>query len=259
MIAEAISKGAAIRSTCDSLLIRHGSRRRDSECSAMMLGLYLLLNFGVLFLVACASNVRGPRLVMMLFLLGFVVGSANNLIEAVFFGVLSLRDAVAACVPAMIVFGVLAPAAVLLAGRWKNASREVMDSQRLTPWALLGIVAAYEILYWSAGELVYPYVADFYAGHAIPPFYAVAAMQVVRSLIFVGAAYPVLKGGLRGAPLVMAFVYAVIGGLAPLLPDNPYMPADIRFYHAIETTASNALFGLVVGFLFSRRIVPAQA
>ena len=87
-----------------------------------------------------------------------------------------------------------------------------------------------------------------------------AAVQVVRSLIFVGAVYPLLKSGLRGAPLVLALVYGVIGGLAPLLPDNPYMPVDIRFYHAIETSLSNLLFGLVVGSLFSRRPpIPAQA
>jgi hypothetical protein len=48
--------------------------------------------------------------------------------------------------------------------------------------------------------------------------------------------------------------------VAPLLPDNPYMPADIRFYHGIEVTVSNFLFGLAVGYLFNwRRPVPAQA
>jgi hypothetical protein len=83
---------------------------------------------------------------------------------------------------------------------------------------------------------------------------------VVRSLIFVGAVYPLIKNGLHSAPLVLALVYSVIGGVAPLLPDNPYMPADIRFYHGIEVAVSNFLFGLAVGYLFNwRRPVPAQA
>jgi hypothetical protein len=71
----------------------------------------------------------------------------------------------------------------------------------------------------------------------------------------------VVDRGARGAPLVLALVYGIIGGVASLLPDNPYMPPDIRFYHAIETSASNFLFGLVVGFLFSRggRLIPARA
>jgi hypothetical protein len=59
----------------------------------------------------------------------------------------------------------------------------------------------------------------------------------------------------------MGLVYGVVGGIAPLLPDNPYMPADIRFYHGIETSVSNFLFGLIVGYLFTRArpLRPAHA
>jgi hypothetical protein len=225
----------------------------------MMIGLYLLLNFAVLWIVARASPARGWRLVLKLFLVGFVTGSANNLLEAAVYGVLAPRQLLAAGVPAAIIFAILSPAAVLLAGRWRSASVQVSD-EGIAPLNLLGVVAAYELLYWTAGTLVYPYIADFYATKTVPPVYAVAALQVVRSLIFFGAAYPLLKSGLRGAPLVLALVYGVIGGVAPLLPDNPYMPPDVRFYHAIETSLSNFLFGLVVGYLFTRNpAIPVQA
>ena len=228
----------------------------------MMIGLYLLLNLVVLWAVARASGASGWRLVLMLFLLGFVVGSANNLIEALFFKVLTQREVAAAAVPAAIVFAILSPVAVLLAGRWRETDKKAADQGGFTPPTLLAVVVAYEFLYWTAGTLIYPYIADFYATtRTIPPAYAVAAMQVGRSMIFVGAAYPLLKSGLRSAPVVLALVYSVIGGVAPLLPDNPYMPPDIRFYHGVETSASNFLFGLVVGFLFTRRrpAVPADA
>jgi hypothetical protein len=218
----------------------------------MMIGLYILLNLAVLWIVARASSASGWRLVAMLWLLGFVVGSANSLIEAVFFGVLSLRDAMGAAVPVAIAFAILSPVAVLLAGRWRRDGSPAVTGG-FVPLTLLGVVLAYELLYWTAGALVYPYIAHFYATRTIPPIYAVAAMQVARSLIFVGAVYPLLKGGLGGAPLVLALVYAIIGGVAPLLPDNPYMPADIRFYHGVETSLSNFLFGLIVGFLFTHR------
>ena len=226
----------------------------------MMIGLYLLLNLAVLWIVARASSASGWRLVLMLFVLGFVLGSANNLIEAVVFGVLSVREIAAAGVPALIIFAILAPAAVVLAGRWRSDDWLPSNAGGFTPVALAAVVIAYELLYWTAGTLIYPNIAAFYATRTVPPAYFVAAVQVVRSLIFVGAVYPLLKSGLRGAPLVLALVYGVIGGLAPLLPDNPYMPVDIRFYHAIETSLSNLLFGLVVGSLFSRRPpIPAQA
>jgi hypothetical protein len=225
----------------------------------MMIGLYLLLNLAVLAVVARASGTHGWRLVLMLFALGFVVGLANNLIEAVVFGVMFVREAAASSVPALIIFAVLAPVAVTVAGRWRRGDSSAVPAGNFTPLTLLGVVVAYELLYWSAGTLIYPYIADFYATRTVPPGYLVASLQIVRSLIFVGAAYPLLKSGLRGAPLVLALVYGVVGGVAPLLPENPYMPADIRFYHAIEVSVSNTLFGLVVGVLFSKRPKVAQA
>lgn len=220
----------------------------------MMIGLYLLLNLAVLLMIARASAASGWRLVLMLFLAAFVVGSANNLLEAAVYGVLAPRQVITAAVPAAIIFAILSPVAVLFAGRWRSADvQPVRQGIELTPLILLGVVAAYELLYWTAGTLVYPYIANFYADKTIPPVPMVAGLQVVRSLIFLGAIYPLLKSGLRWAPLVLALVYSVIGGVAPLLPDNPYMPADIRFYHGVETSTSNFIFGLMVGFLFTRR------
>lgn len=218
----------------------------------MMLGLYLLLNLAVLWIVARASSASGLRLALMLFALGFVVGSANNLLEAAAFGVLAPREIVAAAIPAAIVFAILSPMAVLLAGRWPSADQTMIRQGGFTPITLLLVVIAYEILYWTAGTLVYPYIANFYATKTVPPVYVVSALQVFRSLIFVASVYPLLKSGLRGAPLVLALVYGIIAGVAPLLPDNPYMPANIRLYHAVETSVSNFIFGLIVGVLYVR-------
>jgi hypothetical protein len=218
----------------------------------MMIALYLLLNLAVLWIAARATAATGWRLVLMLFLLGFVVGSANNLLEAAVYGVLAPREVMSAAVPAAIIFAILSPIAVLLAGRWRTAQQAAEPGAGLAPLTLLAVVVAYELLYWIAGTLVYPYIADFYATKTIPPVPMIAGLQIVRSLIFLGAVYPLLRSGLRGAPLVLAILYSVIGGVAPLLPDNPYMPADIRFYHLVETTTSNFIFGLVVGFLFTR-------
>ena len=226
----------------------------------MMIGLFLLLNLAVLWVVARASAANGWRLALMLFFLALIVGSANNLIEAVVFGVLSIREALAAAVPMAIVFAFLSPAAVTLSGGWRKTNRAPPQPIGFTPLILVAVVAAYELLYWTAGMLVYPYIADFYASRTLPPPTFVASVQIARSLIFVAVAYPLLKSGLRGAPLVLALVYGLIGGVAPLLPDNPYMPPDIRFYHAIEVGVSNSIFGLVVGYLFNhQRSIPAQA
>jgi len=227
-----------------------------------MLGLYILLNFAVLVIVAWASAARGWRLALMLFVLGFVVGLANNLLEAIVFGVISTSEAMTSAVAAGPLFAVLAIVATFIA-RFRDKKHELPSEGGFTPLTLLGCVMAYEILYWTAGTLVFPYIADFYATRTLPPTYLVASLQIVRSLVFVAAAYPLLGTGLRAAPVVLALVYGIIAGIAPLLPDNPYMPSDIRFYHAIEVTVSNTLFGLIVGWLFNRRTsapaAPVQA
>ena len=222
----------------------------------MALTLYLLLNLAVLWIVAKASRSGGLTLVLVLFTMAFIVGSANNLLEAVVYGVLSVPEALSAAIPAAIIFAILCPAAILLAGRFRAPKGAEEEVPKLSLYAALAVIVAYELLYWTAGHLIFPYIAHFYASKTIPPIYMVAGLQVVRSLIFLAAVYPLLRTGLRAAPIVLALVFSIIGGVAPLLPDNPYMPPDIRFYHGIETSLSNFLFGLFIGYLFSRSSPP---
>src|SRR5690242_17482406 len=123
----------------------------------MMIGLYLLLNLAALWIVARLSSASGWRLAAMLFLAGFVVGSANSLIEAVFFHVLGPTEVGTAAVAAAIVFAILSPLAVILSGRWRGGAPPT-EGGGFTSLTLLAVVAAYELLYWSAGTLVFPYI-----------------------------------------------------------------------------------------------------
>jgi hypothetical protein len=218
----------------------------------MMILLYLALNLAVL--AAAARLSRGPRwpLVLALLVLGFGIGMANNLIEGIVFGVIGPAEAGGAAAFGLVEFLVLAPLAVLIAGQW-NAPPAPAAKLPLTPVRLGLVVLAYEALYFGAGTLVFPYVADFYATRNLPPFHLVAALQVARSLIFLAFAIPLLRRAPRHAPWLLAVAFAVIAGIAPLVVDNPYMPADIRFYHAIETSTSNFIFGFILGWLFRPR------
>ena len=218
----------------------------------MKLLLYLALNLAVL--AAAARLSHGPRwpLFLALLTLGFGIGMANNLIEGIVFGVIGPAEAAGALGFGLVTFTVLSLLAVLLAGRWR-APAEPSVALPLTPLRLLLVVIAYELLYFGAGTLVFPYVADFYATRTLPPYHLVAALQVARSLLFLAFAIPLLRRGPRHAPLLLAVAFAVIAGIAPLVMDNPYMPADIRFYHAIETSSSNFVFGFILGWLFRPR------
>jgi hypothetical protein len=152
----------------------------------------------------------------------------------------------------LLVFVLLSLLAVVIAGQWR-APAVSPASLPLTPARLAMVVLAYEALYFGAGILVFPYVADFYATRNLPPVHLVAALQVARSLLFLAFAFPLLRRAPRHAPWLLAVGFAVVAGIAPLVMDNPYMPADIRFYHAIETGSSNFIFGFILGWLFRPR------
>jgi hypothetical protein len=214
----------------------------------MMFAAFLLLEFAALAVAAWVSPARGWRLWVALLVLGWIVGHFNALVEAVAFNVMSLADAAAVAGGFLIVVAILSALAVLVTGKWPGEGAPPVTPCP-TPLRLLGVVAGYELLYFGAGMLVFPFVAHFYADKALPSFAFVAGLQVPRALIFVLAAWPWLRTGPRAAPLTLGMVFAVVGAIAPLLPENPFMPADIRFAHGIETASSNFLFGLLVGWL----------
>jgi len=219
-----------------------------------MFGLYVLFTLAALVLAGAVSRGGGRTLWLALLVLGWTVSQFNTLLEAVVFSVMPIANALVQLAVSAIAFAVLAAVAMVLSGRWRAAvDRDVLPNASLRNFIL--IIVGYELLYWTAGTFVWPYVAEFYADKPLPPVVLVAALQLPRALIFVAAAWPWLRTNPRYAPMVLGIVYAVIGGIAPMFPDNPYMPANVRLAHGIETGSSNFLFGLLVAYVLRWRRV----
>ncbi len=218
----------------------------------LMFGLYVLLSFATLVLAAAVSRGGGRQLWLALVLLGWTVSQFNTLIEAVAFSVMPLPHALIQLAISAVIIGAMVALALALTGKWhaRSAPKVNLDGSLRT---LAMIVAAYEILYWTAGTFVWPYVANFYADKQLPSTGAVFALQIPRALILVAAAWPWLRTAPRKAPLVLGITYSMLGGVAPLLPENPYMAADVRLAHGIETGTSNFVFGLIVAWLLMHR------
>ena len=53
--------------------------------------------------------------------------------------------------------------------------------------------------------------------------------------------------------LLVGFVFAIFGAIAPLLIPNEFMPANVRLAHGFETGISNFLYGIVLVYLFGKR------
>jgi hypothetical protein len=124
-----------------------------------------------------------------------------------------------------------------------------------TAWRLAVLSIAYVVLYFTAGMAVYPYVADFYAGRALPSVATLIPIQLCRGLVYSAIGLVIVAStGLRRWPVAFAVAatLAVVGGIAPLMVPNPYMPAPVRLAHGVEVGVSNFLFGLLSGWLVGR-------
>ena len=114
--------------------------------------------------------------------------------------------------------------------------------------------AAYVVAYLTAGRAIYPWIAFFYESRHLPGLAAIVPFQVLRGLGFLAVAWAIVRltDGTRWHVAVRVGVtLSIVGGVAPLLVPNPYMPAFVRYAHMVETGTSNLLFGLFVGWLLA--------
>jgi hypothetical protein len=109
----------------------------------------------------------------------------------------------------------------------------------------------------------FPFVRDFYEARPMPPMGAVVAWQIFRGLVFCGIVTMIVRqvrAQRLGAAVVAGLALSVLGGIAPLIIPNPYLPDHVRYAHLPEVGVSNFLFGLLAGWLLSApRREPAVA
>jgi hypothetical protein len=187
----------------------------------------------------------------------------NSLIEVVLFDVGIPR----AHMPWLVVYLLAVSGTFSAFLGWAVGAKEPTPSVRavelrVTPSMLSISPPLYVVLYFSAGMLVWPYVEQFYLARPMPAFGAVLALQVVRGLAF-GAIVLLLARTLRatrGELVALAgLTLSVIGGVAPLLAPNPYLPDYVRLAHLPEVGLSNLAFGAIVAWALTARPRVARA
>jgi uncharacterized membrane protein YgcG len=165
-------------------------------------------------------------------------------------------------------------AVLVLGKRRHNAPEE--DNSHLNMsfsewvWKLTVIAIAYVILYFTFGYFIAwksPAVRAYYGGSDPGSFLLqmmsvlrgtpwLLPLQVVRAMLWTALAVLVIrmmKGRFWEVGLGVALLFAVVMNTQLLIP-NPFMPAEVRMAHLVETASSNFLFGwLVVWVLFMKR------
>ncbi len=224
-----------------------------------------LLTAVVLSVLCLRSRLHGAGLSFALFVLLFGVSHLLNILDAILFGLQ---------VPTWGLFwwGIMGSALfsvllVVVLGRWRGDGTVPCSCRdaRLWfgyVWRALVCAVIYVILYAVAGAIVFPYVERFYESLQMPSASQLLAFQLVRGMIYVASAFLLMtnsKGKSLETGILTGVAFSILGGVAPLLMPNPYMPPDIRLAHGIEIGVSNFAFGFVVGLLFSKHTLKLRA
>lgn len=234
----------------------------------------VLSNFLVsAFFIYCIlrSPWSGMKLLTTVFLVNFVIADFNVLIEAIFFSIEIARvKAIEMLTGGFIVTLLFALIVVVLVNRMWRPTGDVTEPPGRRRWhqwlwRIVVCVIVYVILYFTAGAMIFPYVREFYECKALPDLSQILLMQVFRGLLYVCAAIPLVRMfNVRRfeAAFLTGLAFSILGGVAPLIIPNPYMPANIRLVHGFEVGISNFLFGVIAGLLLfgirPRRIDPTE-
>lgn len=219
-------------------------------------GLVLLSNAMIATLLTwIGGRLSGGAIDRALVLLGVWGGiQVNSMVETLLFDIrLSRTDALW-----LMLFGVLCAAgvAVFLGRVLPAAPADPRATRAPMPawWRFAVCDLAYIALYFAAGMAVWPYLREFYEARPMPAFPAVIALQVFRGLAFTGIALLIarrMRASRATAAMAAGLAFSVIGGIAPLIVPNPYLPEAIRYAHLPEVGVSNLLFGLLAGWLLA--------
>ncbi len=168
---------------------------------------------------------------------------------------------------------VFIPLAVLVMGRVRARANGVIPPV-MAPmplqqwlWKLSIIYVAYLVLYFAAGYFIAwqnPEVRAFYGspGDALPFLQQMAHIfrddpwltpyQLLRTLIWVAGAYPIIRGSrlpLWQTALIVGLALSIPQNIGHILP-NPLIPLNsVRMSHLIETASSTFVFGIILTWL----------
>ena len=220
----------------------------------------LLSNFLVALILACYivnSHRSGFRLGLEVFLIYFIIGHFNILIEAYIFNVTTRSQTMLELLRGLLAALAFSPVFTsMMQPQNKRPPRPLPGRSVLSwSWRVLASDTLYLFCYLSAGillSILYPRLLTFYEGKLPAMGTMIATQFFLRGLIFTGVALLMLQSTtlpLFRKAVLIGITFSVLGGIAPLIPPNELMPAFVRLGHGLEVGISNFLFGLLIAFL----------
>ncbi len=208
------------------------------------------------------SWLQKGRLTGALWLIFFIIGTFNILIEAYLFNIITRVETFQGMLQGFLSVtpGILA-IGFLYTGRLAQAQKALRKQHSVIGyiWRILTGNVLYFIFYASAGMILqasYPELMEFYEDKIPPIILIIQTNLFFRGFVFVSIAILIAQttelNKWRTGVLIGLF-FSILGGIAPLLSPNELMPIHIRLAHGFEVGISNFLYGLILGVMFTPR------
>ncbi|MGB5435843.1 MAG: hypothetical protein WBM98_08130 [Maribacter sp.] len=209
------------------------------------------------------STLRGFKLGLSVFLIYFLIGHFNILIEAYIFNVTDRGQTLFELLRGFLAAAIFCPLFVYMFRKLESQETLKFAPRTFFGWFWKVLVAnfLYLVFYIGAGlvlSIALPEMMEFYQDK-IPPMDVMINTQLfLRGFVFIAVALLVLRtvnlSKLKKA-LLIGLIFAIIGGIAPLIQPNELMPLYIRIGHSFEVGISNFLYGLAIAYLLSRKMI----
>ncbi len=249
---------------------------REQEIAAGIGLIYVSFLFSSLLLYVCIrSNWFGLKLLLAILSLHFGITVFLTQVESYVFLDQLVRILPEGSLPILVIdnsisallFSILA---VAISGKWKKGER-VDSSNRLkmssSEWILkltaLGI--GYYFIYAQFGAFVMVPIAgheafhSYYSGLQMPSWMFI--FQVFRGMVWVIIGLPMIamfKGNKHEMAIAVGLSFAILMGANLLIP-LPFMPERIRIAHLVEVMTSNFLFGIIVTYVMTWRLLKQES
>ncbi|MDH5476108.1 MAG: hypothetical protein OEX22_10485 [Cyclobacteriaceae bacterium] len=225
-------------------------------------------NFLANFLIAATlgyyilhSNVKGYQLSLFVFILYFLIGHFNILIEAYIFNVTDRAETTLHILEGLLVAITFSPIYVYLFKENTISITLSFTARSILSWTWRIILGnfIYIIFYIIAGLIlttIYPELLQFYEGKMPSIDLIIKTQLLLRGFIFVAVAILIVRTlhlSLLKKALFIGLVFSILGGIAPLIQPNELMPNYVRMGHLFEVGISNFLYGVVLGFLLGQK------
>lgn len=207
------------------------------------------------------STFKGLKLAFSVFVIYYLIGHFNLLIEAYIFNVTDRSETLKDMLQGIFIGLFLSPALVYLFNKWSSESTQLTFERRSVvswSWRIVSGVFIYLVFYLTAGIILYalyPGLMDFYEGK-IPDPGVMLLTQFPRGFLFVMITILILRTStlsLMRKAILIGLTFSILGAIAPLIPPSELMPANIRLVHGLEVGISNFIYGVLLSYLLQQK------